>query len=66
MKKGIIAALLIAAGAVLAHMHVVAQTYYPVVHVTTAAVLLLSGTLATVVPALRASSVDPLTALRRE
>ena len=35
MKKGIIAALLIAAGAVLAHMHVVAQTYYPVVHVTT-------------------------------
>ncbi len=35
MKQTIIAALLIAAGAVLAHMHVVAQTYYPVVHVTT-------------------------------
>lgn len=35
MKKVVIAALLIAAGAVLAHMHVVAQTYYPVVHVTT-------------------------------
>ena len=35
MKKSIIAVLLIAAGAVLAHMHVVAQTYYPVVHVTT-------------------------------
>ena len=35
MKQVIIAALLIAAGAVLAHMHVVAQTYYPVVHVTT-------------------------------
>lgn len=35
MKQGIIAALLIAAGAVLAHMHVVAQTYYPVVQVTT-------------------------------
>ncbi|MGQ0545264.1 MAG: hypothetical protein ACT4P3_08025 [Betaproteobacteria bacterium] len=35
MKKLVIAALLIAAGAVLAHMHVVAQTYYPVVHVTT-------------------------------
>jgi hypothetical protein len=35
VKQVIIAALLIAAGAVLAHMHVVAQTYYPVVHVTT-------------------------------
>jgi hypothetical protein len=35
VKKAVIAALLIAAGAVLAHMHVVAQTYYPVVHVTT-------------------------------
>lgn len=35
MKKAIIAALLAGAGAVLAHMHVVAQTYYPVVHVTT-------------------------------
>jgi len=35
MKQAIIAALLIAAGAVLAHLHVVAQTYYPVVHVTT-------------------------------
>jgi len=35
VKQIVIAALLIAAGAVLAHMHVVAQTYYPVVHVTT-------------------------------
>jgi len=35
MKQAIIAALLVAAGAVLAHLHVVAQTYYPVVHVTT-------------------------------
>ena len=31
MKQAIIAALLIAAGAVLAHLHVVAQTYHPVV-----------------------------------
>jgi ABC-type lipoprotein release transport system permease subunit len=38
----------------------------PVVHVTTAVTLLLSGTLATLVPAYRASSVDPLTALRRD
>jgi predicted permease len=38
----------------------------PVVHVTTAATLLLSGVLASLVPALRASSVDPLTALRRD
>ena len=35
MKQAIIAAALIAAGAFLAHLHVVAQTYYPVVHVTT-------------------------------
>ena len=35
MRNTIIAALLVGAGAVLAHMHVVAQTYYPVVHVTT-------------------------------
>ena len=35
MKQAIIAALLIGAGAILAHLHVVAQTYYPVVHVTT-------------------------------
>jgi predicted permease len=38
----------------------------PVVHVTTAVTLLLSGILASLVPALRASSVDPLTALRRD
>ena len=38
----------------------------PVVHTTTAVTLLLSGTLATLVPAYRASSVDPLTALRRD
>jgi predicted permease len=38
----------------------------PVVHITTAITLLLSGTLATLVPAHRASSVDPLTALRRD
>ena len=31
MKQAIIAAVLIAAGAVLAHLHVVAQTYHPVV-----------------------------------
>jgi hypothetical protein len=35
LKQVIIAVLIAAAGAVLAHMHVVAQTYYPVVHVTT-------------------------------
>lgn len=35
MKQAIIAVLLVAAGAVLAHLHVAAQTYYPVVHVTT-------------------------------
>jgi hypothetical protein len=35
MKQAIIAALLIGAGATLAHLHVVAQTYYPVVQVTT-------------------------------
>lgn len=31
MKQGIIAVLLVAAGAVLAHLHAVAQTYHPVV-----------------------------------
>jgi putative ABC transport system permease protein len=35
-----------------------------VVHATAAATLLVAGLLATLVPALRASSVDPLTALR--
>jgi predicted permease len=38
----------------------------PLVYVTTAITLLISGALATLVPALRASSVDPLTALRQE
>jgi putative ABC transport system permease protein len=38
----------------------------PVVHVTTAVTLLLAGALASLVPALRASSVDPLRALRTE
>ena len=38
----------------------------PVVHVTTALTLLVSGAIASLVPALRASSVDPLTALRRD
>ena len=38
----------------------------PLVHVTTAVTLLASGALASLVPALRASSVDPLTALRRD
>jgi ABC-type lipoprotein release transport system permease subunit len=38
----------------------------PVVHITTAVTLLLSGVLASLVPAFRASSVDPLTALRRD
>jgi hypothetical protein len=38
----------------------------PFVHATTAATMLIAGTLATVVPALRASAVDPLTALRHE
>ena len=41
-------------------------TFDPPVYLTTAVTLLLSGALATVVPALRASSVDPLTALRRD
>ena len=35
MKQVVIAVLLVAAGAVLAHMHVAGQTYFPVVHVTT-------------------------------
>jgi predicted permease len=38
----------------------------PFVHVVTAFTLLLAGGLATLVPALRASSVDPLSALRQE
>ena len=38
----------------------------PLVHGTTALTLLLTGVIATLVPALRASSVDPLTALRRD
>ena len=38
----------------------------PLVHGTTALTLLLTGAIATLVPALRASSVDPLTALRRD
>jgi predicted permease len=38
----------------------------PVVYGTTVVTLLASGALATLVPALRASSVDPLTALRRD
>jgi predicted permease len=38
----------------------------PLVHLATAATLLVSGTLATLVPAMRASAVDPLTALRQE
>jgi len=38
----------------------------PVVYVTTAVTLLVSGALASLAPALRASSVDPLTALRRD
>src|SRR5262245_18089436 len=38
----------------------------PIVHVTTAVTLLVSGVVACLVPALRASSVDPLTALRRD
>ena len=38
----------------------------PVVHVTTAVTLLISGAIASLVPAMRASSVDPLTALRRD
>ena len=38
----------------------------PLVHVTTALTLLAAGTLASLVPAMRASSVDPLTALRRD
>jgi len=35
LKKIVIAVLLVAAGAVLAHMHVAGQTYFPVVHMTT-------------------------------
>jgi predicted permease len=38
----------------------------PTVHATAAITLLLSGAVASIVPALRASSVDPLTALRRD
>jgi putative ABC transport system permease protein len=38
----------------------------PLVYATTATTLLTAGTLATLVPAIRASAVDPLTALRRE
>jgi ABC-type antimicrobial peptide transport system permease subunit len=38
----------------------------PVVHGITALTLLIAGGLATLAPALRASSVDPLTALRRD
>ena len=38
----------------------------PVVHVTTAVTLLVSGALASLVPAVRASSIDPLRALRQE
>ena len=38
----------------------------PFVHGTTVVTLLVTGTIATLVPALRASSVDPLTALRRD
>jgi putative ABC transport system permease protein len=38
----------------------------PTVYVTTVATLLIAGTVATIVPALRASSVDPMTALRRD
>ena len=38
----------------------------PVVHAIAAVTVLLSGAVATIVPAMRASSVDPLTALRRD
>ncbi len=38
----------------------------PSVYVTTALTLLASGAIATLVPALRASSIDPLIALRRD
>jgi ABC-type lipoprotein release transport system permease subunit len=36
------------------------------VHATAALTLLVSGAVASVIPAIRASSVDPLTALRRD
>jgi predicted permease len=42
------------------------STSDPVVHITAGLTLLISGTLATLVPAFRASSVDPLTALRHD
>src|SRR6185436_9844885 len=38
----------------------------PTVHATTAVTLLVAGAIASLVPALRASSVDPLTALRQD
>jgi putative ABC transport system permease protein len=38
----------------------------PIVHATTAVTLLIAGVCASLVPAMRASSVDPLTALRRD
>jgi predicted permease len=38
----------------------------PIVHATTAVTLLIAGACASLVPAMRASSVDPLTALRRD
>jgi predicted permease len=38
----------------------------PTVHATAAITLLLSGGVASIIPALRASSVDPLTALKRD
>jgi ABC-type antimicrobial peptide transport system permease subunit len=38
----------------------------PIVFVTTAVTLLASGAVASLVPAIRASSVDPLTALRTD
>jgi ABC-type antimicrobial peptide transport system permease subunit len=41
-------------------------SFDPVVYAITVVTLLASGAVATMVPALRASSVDPLTALRRD